>query len=157
MLRILFVCTGNTCRSPMAEVILKSKQLPHIEVKSAGILAIDGSDISQNAAIVLDENNHEYAHQSAMLTKEHVEWATHILTMTWNHKWSVTGQYPHTSNKTFTLKEFVEEGGDVQDPYGGTADIYRMTYKEIDALMEKVIKKLGGKKGYVNESEKKDS
>lgn len=49
MKRILFVCTGNTCRSPMAEAILKSKKIDGLEVKSAGIYAATGSEASAHA------------------------------------------------------------------------------------------------------------
>lgn len=142
MARVLFVCTGNTCRSPIAEIILKSKQLPHIEVKSAGTLAIDGHDMSPNAAIVLEENNLTHQHKSTMLSHEQVEWATHILTMTAGHKSSVIGQYPQAKNKTYTIKEFLGEGGDIIDPFGGATEVYRETYTELEHLISKLIKKL---------------
>ena len=56
--RILFVCTGNTCRSPMAEAILKSKKIDGVEVKSAGIYAATGSEASAHAKKVLEDNQY---------------------------------------------------------------------------------------------------
>lgn len=144
MIRILFVCTGNTCRSPMAEAILKSKSIPNIEVKSAGVFAIDGGDASDHTQAVLKENQIAHQHRSSMLTKEMVDWSTHILTMSRGHKSTVINMFPEALNKTFTITEFAGDSrnGDVVDPYGGTIDIYRYTYQELSEKVSKVIKRL---------------
>ncbi|OLS41213.1 low molecular weight protein arginine phosphatase [Bacillus sp. MRMR6] len=143
MKRVLFVCTGNTCRSPMAEAILKSKNLDGVEVKSAGVYASNGSAASANAKKVLEENQIDHHHQSSLLTGTQLEWADVVLTMTGSHKMAITGQYPQFSGKLFTLKEFVGETYDVDvvDPFGGNLYIYQETYKELDKLITKAIKK----------------
>jgi protein arginine phosphatase len=144
MARILFVCTGNTCRSPMAEAILKSKQIPGVEVKSAGVYAANGAEASINAKIVLEENNISHDHRSTTLTKDELDWATLILTMTESHKALILSQHPHASGKTFTLKEFAEEkyNLDVADPFGGNEKIYREAFKEIQESIERIIDKI---------------
>ncbi|WHY00579.1 low molecular weight protein arginine phosphatase [Neobacillus sp. DY30] len=144
MKRILFVCTGNTCRSPMAEAILKSKKIDGLEVKSAGIYAATGSEASAHAKKVMDDNRIEHNHLSNMLTFESVHWADLILTMTFSHKSAILQQYPETTGKVFTLKEFTGEEFDVDvvDPFGGNLAIYQETYRELDKLIAKAIEKI---------------
>ncbi|PLR96616.1 low molecular weight protein arginine phosphatase [Bacillus sp. T33-2] len=143
MTRILFVCTGNTCRSPMAEALLNSKKIPGVEVKSAGVYAVSGSDASPNAKIVMHENQLAHNHRSTLLTEKEVEWATLILTMTSSHKAAVVSSFPHSAGKTFTLKEFAgdKNNPDIGDPFGGTVDIYRAAYYEIKEAIEKALEK----------------
>lgn len=145
MIRILFVCTGNTCRSPMAEAILKSKKIPDVEVKSAGIFAANGSTASLHAQKVLEEQKIiGYDHRSSPLTMEKVEWATYILTMTSNHKNSIISMFPGAREKTYTLEEFAGKtnGGDISDPFGGSLETYRNTYNEINKSIDKLIKRI---------------
>lgn len=148
-MRILFVCTGNTCRSPMAEAILKNKAVEGIEVKSAGVFAVDGSLASSHARTVLGENNIPEEHRSTMLSEAEITWATHIFTMTNGHKASVLAYFPEAANKTYTLMEFaaVEDSGnligqDVVDPFGGPLELYRQTFAEIESAIEKIINRL---------------
>jgi protein arginine phosphatase len=146
MQRILFVCTGNTCRSPMAEAILKNKNIDGVEVKSSGIFAINGGDASTNAKQVLVENKIEHQHQSTSLTHKEVEWATLILTMTSSHKAAIAENFPAAAQKTFTLKEFIGKDGDVDvdvsDPFGGDIDMYRKTFNELEKLIDAAIIRL---------------
>ena len=144
MQRILFVCTGNTCRSPMAEAILKGKQIDGFEVKSAGIYAATGNEASAHAKKVLDDHRIDHQHSSHLLDRESVQWADLILTMTGSHKNAIVHQYPETARKVFTLKEFTGEQYDVDvvDPYGGSLAIYQETYQELDHLITKAIEKI---------------
>ncbi|UAC47933.1 low molecular weight protein arginine phosphatase [Bacillus aquiflavi] len=142
MIRILFVCTGNTCRSPMAEAILKSKKINGIEVRSAGVFAVEGNQSSQNTKAVLLENNIDHLHQSALLTEKQIEWATHILTMTAGHKSAIMNHFPQAVKKNFTLKEFVGEEGDIIDPFGGSIEVYRSTFTELNDYIGKIVSKL---------------
>jgi len=141
--RILFVCTGNTCRSPMAEALLRSKELSYIEAKSAGVFAMDGCDVSEHAKTVLAEKGVGVAHLSSLLRKEHIDWATHILTMTEGHKHHVTSRFPEARDKTYTLKGFIFGGeGDILDPFGGSIEVYRDTRQELEQLIEQLLGKL---------------
>ena len=139
MNHILFVCTGNTCRSPMAEAMLRSMNIPGIEVKSAGIFADNGSDASDNAMKVLDEYNISHNHRSTQLNEELIQWADYILTMTTGHKQAVAGRFPRAIEKTFTLKEFAKIDGyqDIADPYGGSVETYRRAFLQIKEAIEK--------------------
>ncbi|MFC5451449.1 low molecular weight protein arginine phosphatase [Paenibacillus aestuarii] len=111
-MRILFVCTGNTCRSPLAEGLLRmkvNKEGLAVEVRSAGVSAVTGGPISRNSASILKQAGFEEQLQSLAIQPSEVNWADLILTMTVGHKRSVVGRFPDAIDKTFTLKEYVED------------------------------------------------
>lgn len=128
----------------MAEAILRSKRLPGIEVRSAGVYAANGAAASPNSIMVMDENQISHSHQSRLLVKEGIDWATVILAMTLSHKQVIIGHFPDAKGKTYTLKEFAGEEGfpDVGDPFGGDLHVYRDTFLELAMLIEKASKKL---------------
>lgn len=128
----------------MAEAILKQKNHPNIEVRSAGVFAENGADASPNAKAVLQENQITHQHKSTQLSEDDINWATHIFTMTTSHKDIVINHFPHSEKKIFTLKEYAGELNylDVFDPYGGTIEVYRSSYEEINRMIKKVLDRL---------------
>ncbi|MGG0656544.1 low molecular weight protein arginine phosphatase [Rummeliibacillus pycnus] len=143
-MNIYFVCTGNTCRSPMAAAILKSRNLQRVEVKSAGIYAMPGSPMSHNTQSVLKEQQIDYDHTAQNVRLEDLQWANLILTMTNGHKEALLQVFPQVADKTFTFKEYVSENDnlDVFDPFGGDTSTYRATFQELSKLMDALEKKI---------------
>jgi glycine hydroxymethyltransferase len=131
MKTILFVCTGNVCRSPMAEGLFRNaiRGRGDYRVLSAGVGAIDGQAPSPNAVRAMREIGIDIGHQrSHMLTGELVNQADYIFGMTHSHVDSVMLLYPQAAEKTFLLREFDETldifEKDIPDPIGGSFEIY---------------------------------
>lgn len=141
-MNIYFICTGNTCRSPMAAAILAAKKLEGVQVKSAGIYAMPGGVMSTGTTQVLQEENMWMPHETSAVTPDDLAWADLILTMTVSHKNGLLQAYPHVADKTFSLKEYaLDQDGDVSDPYGGSTAIYRETFKELSQLIDVTVEK----------------
>ena len=119
MKTILFVCTGNTCRSSMAENMMRKmledagEGTKGIRVISAGTAAAKGQGASKHAIQVMQEKNIDlHKHRATPLTKALIDQADLILTMTRNHKFQVLSIAPDASQRTFTLKEYAGRFGD---------------------------------------------
>ncbi|OIJ21801.1 hypothetical protein BKP45_03640 [Anaerobacillus alkalidiazotrophicus] len=105
MERFLFVCTGNTCRSPLAEALLKHKR-PDLQVKSAGVSALPGMNVSEGSLNVLGEKGIPFEHLSNQVNEQLMKWADIVLTLTVSHKRLLVKQFPFFVDKIFTLKEY---------------------------------------------------
>ncbi|NLY80846.1 MAG: low molecular weight protein arginine phosphatase [Lysinibacillus sp.] len=145
-MNIYFVCTGNTCRSPMAEAILKHKNIDGVHVKSAGIYALEGGKISENSKTVLEQESIQFQHTTRQVKNEDIEWADLILTMTTAHRDMILQLFENAQGKTYTLKEYVAPYSslDVSDPYGGDLNTYKNTYDELNRLIEELVNKISG-------------
>ncbi|MGD6991190.1 low molecular weight protein arginine phosphatase [Sutcliffiella horikoshii] len=141
-MNVLFVCTGNTCRSPMAAAILAGRDIKDVEVRSAGVFAMPGSEASSQAREVLKEKGLPVEHQSSQVSDELIEWADYIFTMTAQHKMLLENSYPNSLGKTYTLKGFAEQNGEVMDPYGGSVETYRATFEELQNVIEAIVEKI---------------
>jgi protein-tyrosine-phosphatase len=131
MKTILFICTGNICRSPMAEGLFRHvlKGRSDYRVMSAGLGAMGGQPPSAHAVRAVKELGIDISGQrSRMLTPELVDLADFIFGMTHNHVDTINLLFPHAADKTFLVREFDETldlfEKDISDPIGGTYEVY---------------------------------
>lgn len=139
---ILFVCTGNVCRSPIAEYLLreriKENKLP-FRTASAGVLR-DGMVISVNSAALLLQNGIDAtAHLSRKLTEEMISDSWLLLTMEESHKKFFLKNFPQYAYKVFGLLEFCGGEGDIDDPYRQEIEKYRFAYNIINEKVNCLI------------------
>lgn len=149
-MKVLIVCTGNTCRSPMAEGILKylaKKNNIDIQVKSAGISAFDGDNISKNAILALRNIDLDISdYKSTLAHEELVNEADLILTMGKSHKEILINRFPSSKEKTFLLNEYsFEIHKDIEDPFGGNLREYERARDEIYKALEEIVRKIVNK------------
>lgn len=145
-MNILFICTGNTCRSPMAEGLMKQIAQDNnlqVQVQSAGVAAFPGAPASTHTDTILRSRGINHHHLSQPVTLELVQWSDLILTMTESHKQILCSHFPGVEDKVFTVNEFAnEKGRDVTDPYGGSLEVYRETERDLEVVLNKIVKKI---------------
>lgn len=151
MRKILLICTGNICRSSMAQVLLgdaltrRQKENDYL-LDSAGLAALSGVNASEQAQAALHEMGLDLSyHKAKQVTDEMLQDADLILTMTASHKKVILEVMPSMKGKVFTLKEWVGnemEDLDVLDPFGQSLAVYCRCRDELKELLEKTADKL---------------
>ncbi len=143
---VLFVCTGNICRSPIAEGLFRRLlgNRKEIEVASAGVHAVRGQPPSLYAVEVCETDGVDISGlRSQPLTAELVDWATHIFAMTGAHLETIHMLFPQGAEKTYLLREFEEAGAtcwrDVPDPIGMGRDVYEVCARTIKNALPSVL------------------
>ena len=147
-MHILLVCTGNTCRSPMAEELLRQaltrRKRTDVTVDSAGTGAWDGAPVSEGAYLVALEHGLDLSsHRAHLLTRNEVDRADLVLTMARHHRARV--EELNGTGKTFLLGEYAAGsgvGGEVSDPFGSELASYRETFGELEGLIGAVVERL---------------
>lgn len=138
---IIFICTGNTCRSPMAEGLFRAhggEEQTGLAAASAGLFTQDGLPASDNAVTAAKELGADIsAHRSRMLTHEMAQSARYLVCMTGAHYDRVCELFPDCADKVFTLTQ-----RDVSDPFGGDLETYRRAAAEIDEGVRSIIGRL---------------
>ena len=151
-MNIMFVCTGNICRSAMAHRLLEKKlkdnKIKNVKVYSCGIFAEDGDSPTYNAEEAMKEYDVDIKmHKATNIQNSKIQAMDLILCATKSHKNSVLQMYPELSDKVFTMKEYVEYDKnkmdiDIKDPWGYDLETYRICLSQIDRCLELLIKKI---------------
>jgi protein-tyrosine phosphatase len=142
---VVLVCTGNTCRSPMAEILLRKRLADKLKLKidqledrgifimSAGISAAPGGRAAAEAIGVMRDRGLDLTlHESQPLSDRSVRFADLIITMTRSHREAILAHWPEAEPRTHVLSQ---GGADVSDPIGGPLELYRRCAEQIDEYL----------------------
>jgi protein-tyrosine-phosphatase len=143
---VLFVCTGNLHRSPMAEILFR-KKVAHMgdewRIESAGTWARDGDHAPPEINHILNERGLDADdHRSQIVSRRLLRGHNLILVMAGNHKEALQAEFPDLADRIYLLSEMVGVVQDVKDPIGGPLDDFRVTADEIDQYLTQGFDKI---------------
>lgn len=146
-MNILFVCTGNTCRSPMAAGLMNKIAIEEdldVRIESAGLFAAEGSPASDEAIEAMKKYDVDLSdHRAKQITPELIEKSDVILTMTAAQKMLLAEV---AADKTYTLCEYAGTEGDIADPFGGDLEEYEEVAQMIYFALQSISEKLNNEK-----------
>lgn len=138
--RVLVVCIGNICRSPMAEGLLKNS-LPNVQISSAGLGALVGHGADPIALSLMTEAGIDIgAHRARSLTDQIARDADLILVMDEQQKQQIAQQYPYTRGKVFRLAEAAKQ--DIPDPYRQSPEVFQSVFAQIRSGVNEWTKRI---------------
>ena len=148
-MKIMFICTGNICRSAMAHIMFEKKakeKNKNIEVYSSGIECISGWVSTDEAIEIMKEYGLDLTkHRSTSIYDSNIKEMDLVLCATRTHKGAVIYLYPELKDKIYTMKEYAgydKTDLDIQDPWGYGIDVYRKCAKEIDTCLDRIIDRI---------------
>ncbi len=152
MKKIMFVCTGNICRSAMAHHYMQKKLYDlhkenDIVVSSCGTSGMDGERATTNSIVVMKKYDVDLeSHKATNMFSIDIENYDLILCMTEQHKFNVLVYFPNLKDKVFTLKEYVygkdTDNLDIDDPWGYSVKIYDSCSKDIVECVDKLVENI---------------
>lgn len=148
-MRIMFICTGNICRSAMAHKMLEKKakeENKDIEVYSCGVFAEDGDVPTYEGIDVMKEYGIDLSkHRATNIRNSNIKDMDVILCATSSHKNNVISMYPELKEKVYTMKEYAgydKNNIDIKDPWGYGIATYRMCAAEIEECTNEYIRRI---------------
>ncbi len=146
---VLFVCSGNSCRSPMAEAMMH-KMLANdtnVKVNSAGLFALEGMRANEHAIRTMEKEGVDLSkHRSRQLTRQMAQDADIIVVMTQDHKEAITHFAADVASKVFLLSEFEEDeemrGRDIADPIAQPLEGYQRCFAQMKSSIANLVLKL---------------
>lgn len=138
---VLFVCTANQCRSPMAEALLKSLaaqrgEADRWQIQSAGTWTEPGRPVTQLSQVVMQRRGIDLSgHRSSLIDADLLAAASVILVMTRHHQEAVQVEFPEIQHKVYLLSQLVDHSFDIEDPYGGSLDDYELCATDLQNIL----------------------
>lgn len=144
--RLLVICTGNICRSPVAAALLRAR-LPTLTIESAGLGALVGHDVEPTARELAErEGVNVGSHRARQVTPEMVQQADLVLVMSERQRLAVADLHPASIGKIFLLGHWLERNGkgeEIPDPYRKSQEAFEYVHNQLKRAADAWQKKLG--------------